>query len=214
MREKAPEVEARASLQGKRALREDMNVRSIKSRCSFKRHEDPSFLCPVYHDSPLRLGAGAVWRKRTEKGESMEVKMTVPHVLSAFAPETIGTKVIDPDRFLAILGGAIRGHDLSRDRVPGQHFIVLSEEAVNTVSCGVGRRTANPDDYVVRAHRGRVDAYLRRDLAAPAESLAVVVYTHDAYNADPQVAAEGRQVGDDVTHVIVAGPASAGPKRP
>ena len=144
----------------------------------------------------------------------MEVKMTVPHVLSAFAPETIGTKVIDPDRFLAILGGAIRGHDLSRDRVPGQHFIVLSEEAVNTVSCGVGRRTANPDDYVVRAHRGRVDAYLRRDLAAPAESLAVVVYTHDAYNADPQVAAEGRQVGDDVTHVIVAVRASAGPRPP
>lgn len=142
----------------------------------------------------------------------MKVTLGVSSICSAFGQQVVGTRVVDVQGLYSFIEKALDGYDPSRDRVPGQHYIVLPKEAVSTVSCGVGRRSSDPADFVLRVNRGRVDAYLRRERAATADALAVVVYTHDAYNADPQVASEGRQVGAEITHVVVAVLASAGPR--
>lgn len=141
----------------------------------------------------------------------------VSNVCTAFGRETIGTKVLRFEPFFTLLGAALEQHDPSRDRVPGQHYIVLSSEATKHVSAGVGRRSNNMNAYVLRAHRGRVSAYLKRFLAEPVESVAVIVYTREAYLADPDVVAnptEAARIVSDVTHVIVAVLASAGPPSP
>jgi hypothetical protein len=73
-------------------------------------------------------------------------------------------------------------------------------------------------DYVKADHRGVVDCYLKREFALSVESVRVIVYTVDAYKADPQVPQEEYErvmaSADDVTHVIVAVLADAGPKAP
>lgn len=137
---------------------------------------------------------------------------------SSFSEATIGTRVTDPAAFYEHLTRAVAAHDASRDRTPGQHYIVLPEAAVATVSAGVGRSTTNPDDYVLRCYRGVVSAFLKRERAAKVENLAVVVYTRSAYLSDPEVSndlAEVRRIeASDCTHVIVAVLASAGPRPP
>jgi len=141
----------------------------------------------------------------------------ISNVCSAFDRVTIGTKVVARDCFRSHLELALAEYDPRKDRVPGQHYIVLPSAANKTVSAGVGRRTDYPDDYVVRQHRGRVSAYLKRDRAAEVTSVAVVVYTRGAYLADPDVQAdpaEAERISSDVTHVIVAVLAAAGPNPP
>ena len=139
-------------------------------------------------------------------------------ILTAFDADSIGTKVVDTDRFEEILAESIRSHDPSKDRAPEQHFILLPLEARSLVSAGVGRRTADPQDYVLREHRGRVEAYLRREKATEVEGVAAVVYTTKAYLSDPEVAGDKGEVAriEDAgaTHIIVAVLAFAGPQAP
>lgn len=142
------------------------------------------------------------------------MKLAISNVCSAFGPNAVGTRVTDAGRLLEIVEAAVAAHDPTGDRVPGQMYLPLPEEAVATVSAGVGPASADPEHYVLRAHRGVVAPYLRRERAAQAESVAAVVYTAAAYNADPDVVREGGQVGEEVSHVIVAVLASAGPKSP
>lgn len=145
-----------------------------------------------------------------------EIKIEKSFAVSAFATETVGTKVIDEPRFMEVLEKTIENHDLSKNKVKGQMFCPMPEEVFPTVSAGVGRRTDNPDDYVVRVHRRRASLYLRRKVAAPVESLAVVVYTAEAYLADPEVPEKeaDRIRQSEATHIIVAVLAGAGPKTP
>lgn len=135
--------------------------------------------------------------------------------LSAFSGSTIGTKVLNHDRFLDAATLAIEQHDHSEDRAPGQHFI-MCPEAVPYVSAGVGRRTLNPEDYVARCHRGRVDVFLKRKHAAAADGCAVIVYTREAYLNDPDVQKEPDEIArieqSDFTHLLIAIQAFAGPK--
>lgn len=139
-------------------------------------------------------------------------KFAISDVCSAFQDKTIGTKVVLDHVFFGFLSEAVGNHDTSKDRAPGQHFIVLPPESFETVSGGVGPRTDKEEDFCVRVHRGRASAYLYRDRAAPVESLAVVVYTREAYNSDPDVEKDGRKVGDEFSHVVVAVLAGAGPE--
>lgn len=145
-------------------------------------------------------------------------RVEIAGVLAAFAAETIGSKVVDRESFLTQLVDEIQSHDRRKDRVSGQHYIPLPEKFKQWVSAGVGRRTDNPDDYVLRLYRGKVSAYLRRERAVPVESVAVVVYTREAYLFDPDVQGDRREVerieSSDATHVLVAVLASAGPKSP
>lgn len=146
------------------------------------------------------------------------INFTTANIVTAFGPSTIGTKVSRKEEFLATLAAAIETYDSSGDKVPGQHFVKMPAEACSYVSAGVGRRTKNADDYVVRVHRGSAAAFLRRERAAEVESLVVVVYTAAAYLADPDVQKDAgemeRITASRATHVIVAVLASAGPRAP
>lgn len=147
----------------------------------------------------------------------MAIKVVDADIVTAFAAETIGTRVVEVNRFRALVAQAIEEHDFSADTPAGQGFLPLPDEAIETVSCGVGRRTADPVDYHPRLYRGVVGLFLKREKAAKAESVAAVVYTADAYLADPEVKGtdEERRIRESgATHALVAVLASVGPKPP
>jgi len=135
-------------------------------------------------------------------------------VCSAFAASGIGTRVLNAEEFLASLDAALAAHDVSADRTPGQHFVQLPIEAHSYVGCGVGRRTANPEDYVLREWRGVVSAFLRREAASTSDSLAAIVYTREAYHADPEVDEAEKARTAEASHIVVAVLAAAGPRPP
>jgi hypothetical protein len=121
---------------------------------------------------------------------------------------TVGSKVINQPDFLSHVSHAIKAHDFKED---GQGFLVLPETVFEHVSAGDGEHTHDPADYVVAEHRGRVDAYLTRKQAGDVKFCAVVVYTREAYLADPEVNVSLR---DGIEHVIVAVLASSAPECP
>lgn len=142
-------------------------------------------------------------------------------VCHAFDKRAIGSRVIDEAGFNATLAAALQVHDTATDRAQGQHFLRMTASAHAFVSSGEGKRTPNPDDYVLREHRGVVSPFLRREFALPLEALAVVVYTVEAYLADPEIntiPGEAERIqseaAEGVTHVIVAVIASAAPHAP
>jgi hypothetical protein len=151
------------------------------------------------------------------------VILVTSDICTAFDPTgVIGSKVIDYG-FNDVLRVAIRAHDFSKDRIPGQGFLQIPD-AVPFVSAGVGLFSANPDHFVLREHRGKVSAYLKREYAAPVEGCAAVVYTLEAYLRDPDVTKEETaritaiallsddNVASDDLFVVVAVLAFSGPQ--
>jgi hypothetical protein len=132
----------------------------------------------------------------------------ISNIVTAFLPKTVGTKVTKVDMFWDYLAAAVARHDFSGGRTPGQALVVLPECSHATVSCGVGMATQNPSDYHPILHRGKVGLYLKRSQAGWAKSLSCVVYTRDAYLADPDVdseeAARLEERWPGHTHVLVA----------
>lgn len=142
----------------------------------------------------------------------------ISNVCTAFQPtNVVGTKVIDSEGLLGVLAKAVEAHDISKDRAPGQHFIPLND-GVPYISGGVGKRTADTADYVLREWRGEVRAFLKRRCAARPQSLAVIVYTKAAYLADPDLKedpAERERIEKlGCSHVIVAVLSDATPHEP
>jgi len=141
------------------------------------------------------------------------VRLSCADIVTAFNSETVGSRVIDVVGFMTALARAIPRVDFASQRVPGQALIELPE-AISYVSPGVGRRSKDPNDYVTREWRGHVGAYLLRAYAANCEALSVVVYTLDAYLADPDCFSTEANLmrQTNPTHVIVAVLGTAGPK--
>lgn len=144
----------------------------------------------------------------------MGIKLALSNVCTAFLPSTVGTSAHAD--LLDVIKVALHGFPFDDQAVPGQGFVPLPEEAVKHVSAGVGKRTANPEDYVCRVWRGRVDCYLKREKAAPVDSVAAIVYTTAAYCQDPKVTPEERNriLTSGASHVIVAVLAFAGSSAP
>jgi hypothetical protein len=143
------------------------------------------------------------------------MKLANSDIVTAFDSFVIGSKVVNPGDFLRVAAEAIEAHDFTRDRIPGQGFIVCPA-ALPYVSAGDGRRTQDPTDYISALHRGRVGLYLRRERAGEPKFCALVVYTSDAYLKDPEVdpqEAERIQAAE-ATHVLVAVIVSSGPESP
>jgi hypothetical protein len=145
------------------------------------------------------------------------IRLAHANIVSAFDHVTVGSKVIDHDGFLLAACEAIRAFDFVSQKVPGQGFI-MCPAAVPFVLAGAGKRTKDPNDFVLRVYRGEVQPFLRREKAAPVEGCALVIYTKEAYLAAPDVAREPEEVAriqaEDPTHVVVAVLAFAGPKPP
>lgn len=138
-------------------------------------------------------------------------------IVTALNTETIGTKIVNRVGFFRAALDAIDATDFSTQRVPGQAFIPF--KALDTLSAGVGKKSDNPADYILRVHRGEVQPFLRREAAAPIEGAAIIVYTREAYLADPDVAGNAAEVErvtrtNEATHVLVAVLGFAGPKAP
>lgn len=142
------------------------------------------------------------------------VQIMISDVLSAFDSGCVGTRVRDIGLFMDAVRKTVEEHTFTE----GQAVLQLPASVNACVSTGVGRRTASYEDYTVRAHRGQVGAYLKRRCAAQTEHVSVVVYTIDAYLADPDVmkdkAETARAKSSNATHVLVAILAYAGPKAP
>lgn len=90
--------------------------------------------------------------------------LTPSNILTALNQQALGTKVTNVQAFMGCVLKAIAGIDFAAQRVPGAGIHPLCRIGSH-LSAGVGRRTDNPADYVVRSHRGRVDAYLRHEVA-------------------------------------------------
>lgn len=141
-------------------------------------------------------------------------RLVTSTIVTAFDASTIGTKVTNVDAFMSIAQAAIENFDFAAQRVPGPGFIPYND-LTPYVSAGVGRRTTNPDDYVVRYYRGNVELFLRRKHAAEATGVAIIVYTREAYLADPDVQRDDmkrRHIEEsNATHILVAVLGFAGP---
>jgi hypothetical protein len=135
------------------------------------------------------------------------VRVSHSSLITAFSPQTIGTKVIDHKGFRREMCRAVYDHDFSRDRIPGQALIEVPR-AIPFVSSGVGKHIDEPEAYVLRSHRGKVHMYLHREFAAPVDRCAIVAYTMAAYLDDPDIeetpGEADRILDEDPTHVLVA----------
>lgn len=144
-----------------------------------------------------------------------DIVIAASNIMTAFDEKTIGSKIIDKPNFITVLKTAIRLHDWDTERVPGQAKIELDKAAYRFVSCGTGRRSNNPGDYVLHVHRDRVEPYLKREFAEPVSSLSVIVYTTAGYLDDPDVRGDTtermRIIDANPTHVLVAVLATACP---
>jgi hypothetical protein len=142
------------------------------------------------------------------------VVISLSSIVTAFDSQTIGTKVLNPCSFWEVTEKAVGNHDFSSDRIPGQGYILIPE-AIPFVSGGTGKNVDDTSCYVLRSHRGKVHAYLNRKYAAPVTSVALVVYTVEAYLNDPDInetlGEAARIKAQDPTHVLVAILASCGP---
>jgi hypothetical protein len=148
------------------------------------------------------------------EGEPMRVVCS--NIVTAFSDSTIGTKVISPFAFWNVVRSAIAAFDWERDcRIPGQAFIQINA-ACPYVSSGVGIAQTEPTAYVLRTHRGRVGAYLKREFASKVTSCAVVVYTKEAYLQDPDIdetpGEDNRIMKADPDYVLTAVLAKSGEK--
>ena len=146
------------------------------------------------------------------------MKFINANILQAFDDTAVGTRVVQPYLFMRHLSAAVAVFDFDAQTTPGQGFVSLPKEAFSSVSAGVGKQRDDPSAYVLRSWRGSVGAYLKREHAAPVESLAAIIYTTDAYLADPDVARDSDEVSrveaTGASHIIVAVLAFAGPKAP
>ena len=141
------------------------------------------------------------------------INLIVSDICKVFEESCVGSKVLDKEAFMALVGKVVEKHDPTLTAgAPGQYNILLPEAANKLVSAGVGKRTADPNDFILRSHRGRVELFLQRKFAAQAESVSVILYTREAYVSDPEV--DSVKVPLEATHVLVAVLASAGPQSP
>ena len=139
----------------------------------------------------------------------------VASTLTAFnSTGVVGIKVVNHEGFFTELAAALESYSTTEDRVPGQHFVVLPKTAHSTVSAGVGKKREDRRAYVISLHHGQPGIFLNRALAVEVEELTCIVYTREAYLADPGVAgdaAEVERIGrSGCSHVVVAVHASPG----
>jgi hypothetical protein len=105
---------------------------------------------------------------------------------------------------------AIKNTNFNTFSPAGQAYIEMSDKCNDLVSSGVGKRTMNPDDYVVRVHREKVGLFLNRKFASKVDEVAIVVYTKEAYLNDPDISEQEMERIKPYTHILVAVLASCG----
>ncbi len=144
-----------------------------------------------------------------------EYKIGLSNIVTAFDKITIGTKVINKSLFWKEIYHEVSKHDFSMDDVSGQGFIILPN-AKEYLSSGIGKGTKNPEDYIVRMYRENPKLFLKRKFASEVDSGAVVIYTKEAYFADPDITEDEikKIEKEGATHILVTVLAFSGTEVP
>ncbi len=134
------------------------------------------------------------------------IRIWESYICTALEHATIGSKVFDYHHFFNHLYNAIQAFVFDACAVKGQGNLSLHPDVCQYVSCGVGKRTENVNDYVLRLYRGKVSAFLRRELAATTAKVNAIVYTAEAYLESPGLPAEEAEkfLRANATHALVA----------
>jgi hypothetical protein len=143
-------------------------------------------------------------------------RFEVSNVCKAFDAQAVGSKVFAREAFFQLLRRQV---EEKKEELQGQNFLHLPIEATYAVSVGVAPRTQNADDYCVRMWRGVAQAFLKRAKSLPPpERVAVVLYSREAYLADPDTQKDeaefARVQASSCPWVVVAVLAFLGPKAP
>lgn len=118
------------------------------------------------------------------------------NIVTSYDSFTTGTKITNERTFNKVLGEVIFNHNFDNEEFPGQAVIELPiptddfpriPHPSTYLSSGIGLRSGAWCDYVIRHRRGKVELFLKREFAIPVENAAIVVYTRDAYFADPEM---------------------------
>ena len=151
---------------------------------------------------------------KTRKFIEKEIVIDASDIWQAEDKIVIGSKVGNSAKFRAILtNDFIQNHDYSKDRVEGQMFVSLTMEQIkeSQITCGIGLRSAGffenqVKNYVMREWRGQVSCFLKREYALPVAKCAVIIYTRQAYLADPQISQDerARVEASTASHYLVA----------
>lgn len=137
------------------------------------------------------------------------MNIEISSICQAFNSSCVGTKVTDRDAFMDELKVALAAFEMPTS---GHGSLVLSSAVAPIVLSGDCRREGlTEDDYIVRQWRGEMMVFAKRREGLASFCVAIV-YTIDAYLADPQVSESERDRVAGATHVLVAVLGSCGPK--
>lgn len=136
------------------------------------------------------------------------MNIKISGICHAFDNNCIGTKVAVEDAFQLILLATLEKYEWPEN---GQGFIPLPDAEKYVFSGDCERASLASRDYIVRQWRGEMMMFAKRR-EQRATFCAAIVYTAEAYFADPQVDAEERARLEGATHVLVAVLGSRGPK--
>lgn len=142
------------------------------------------------------------------------VRIAYSNILKCFDDECIGTKVMNEDRFMAVL--ELKLANSGKFDEHGHAFLNLPAAAGHCSPGDIIKTGLKASDFVVREWRGEVGLYAKRPRDLKAETVSAIVYTLEAYLEDPEVSEleknsllhQGPEGG--YTHVLVAVLASMG----
>lgn len=132
----------------------------------------------------------------------------VSNICRAFDNNCVGTKVVNEGGFSRKLMDALDRYVMPEN---GQGFIPLPLAFPYVLSGDCAREGLTENDFIVRQWRGEMMMFAKRR-EQHATSCAAIVYTAEAYFADPQVDAAEKERRNGATHVLVAVIGSRGPK--
>lgn len=133
--------------------------------------------------------------------------LKISSICQVFSNNCVGTKVTHEAEFRYLLRCALVSYDMPAN---GQGFIPLPNVPY-VLSGDCERAGLTENDFIVRQWRGEMMMFAKRR-EQRATFCAAVVYTAEAYFADPQVDASEKERCEGATHVLVAVLGSRGPK--
>lgn len=141
---------------------------------------------------------------------------TLPKIAFAnilLGDKKIGTRVLSFDGVASVVQHLIAGDPstLKEGRALGQFIADLAGSHLSDIlpylSCGDGKHTKNPDDYVARQHwSGKVMLCLKRSRAEVATQVRLIIDTKDAYLADPDVTKDTPEAAAERQRIIALNP--------
>lgn len=121
-----------------------------------------------------------------------------------FENEVVGTKCLGTlGDFLGVLAPLIEAHVPDPGATPGQLVIPLPTELLTSLLPGDRARTLDKADYHPQDWRKSMEMFMLREQGAHAEDGIAIVFTREAWCADPDFDPGDPFLEEDTTHVLV-----------